>query len=246
MSLAKRRRVGAIPRTEHKVHITATHGSSININGYQVLKSWDITACPRSSTNARDARTGEEIYVHGFRIKFYMEIRNKPIYRQLIFLRCWVVSRIGSDENCIPLDTETDPIVQTNFYRGQQDNRAVDADLVNRSGWGQYTHSINTDAYNVLAFKQFWIDPRCVSDNSDTTFKSGFGNAHALFDRWIPLGRKVTYDGDSPVTIPTNGRVFFVWHMDNLARPNGGTSDQAPGSQVRMGFHSLMYFKDLN
>lgn len=239
-SYKKRKEVGKNPNeTEWKNHLTAVLTSSTG-RVYQSLFSFDLTALPRASTGiSRTLRHGEEIFAHGIRLKFYVNIRDKPVYLQETVVRMWVVSRIGTDELTIPGDTETDPIVTTNFYRGQSDSRAEDFNAVNRSAWSHLNHSINTDSYNVLCYKQCFLYPQIINNSSVNQGKG----VTILWDEWINLGRKITYDSDSPVTIPTNGRVFLIWYVDNLARPAAGVSDAT--NQYRCGVHANLYYKEM-
>lgn len=195
--------------------------------------SRDITAVPLSSTN-RNNREYFEISVQG--ILLNCMFHNNDSFPHMV--RMWVVSHRGDDSITNPLDQENNPIVTQNFYKGQQTSRAIDYSGVSRGFFNHVTHTINTDVYNVLWSKKF-----ILSSNGDNA--NGFGdNTYPNFrmvKKYIPLRKNLSYDNDSPVSIPTTGRVFFIFDHVSMAKTAAGTE----GASMAFGFKAQLFFRDV-
>ena len=229
----KRSRVG-LPRgkTRPKSHVTYTQqvGSLVP---QSTLKSVEINAIDRSTDDRQTTRQGNEIDVSGVRIMTYS--RN-PIALP-IYLKMYVCTYIGQDSLTNPKDQLSDPVPTDNFYRGKGNARAANFNGVSRSGFSRYQHDINTDSWAVLWGTTLWLNP---TEQSGVVYDSERGTNWKILQKYIPIKRRVTYDDDSPTTVPTNGRLFLVWFWDTMQRSAAETT----GSNMELGIETEVYFHD--
>lgn len=205
-----------------------------NVYNSSQINSRDITAIPRSNINLNN-RDYEGMALSGIRLRIMMQNPDSVPH----YVRLWVVSYKGNDQTNIPLDQVGDPIVTANFYRGYT-SRAVDYASTTRSFMQHVGHAINTDCYNILWAKHFWL-----GHNGDNT--RAFGDTvrpdWKWIDKYIPCHRVITYDTDAPTTIPTSGRIFLIWDHHSPLKSEGGEINQ--GAQMRMGYYASISFKDI-
>lgn len=232
--LNRRQNVG-LPyrRVKNKREVVIDQEFASNTQVASTLYSRDISAVPLSSSN-RNTREYFEIALQGVLID--VQLHNNDSAPHLV--RMWVISHRGDDTLSSPLDQENSPVPTENFYKGQQGNRSVDYNGVSRGFTNHSTHTINTDVWNVL-----WSTKFMLSSNGDNV--NGYGDNtfpnYKLVKKYIPIKRNLTYDNDSPVSVATAGRIFFVFDHVSMQKTASGTE----GANMKFGFKAQMFFRDV-
>lgn len=199
------------------------------------LNSRDITFVDRSSNDNDHARQGYTTYLCGVKVQMYVRNPSKtPKY-----FKVFVLSYKGTDSVNTPLDQQVNPISSSNFFRGLGGNiRAVDFNGVSRDSWDRFIHPINTDSYNVLWGKTFILHPVKADAGGDSNRYEK--KDWIYFEKYIPVGREITYDNDSPSQVSTNGRIFLVYYCDTWERGANGVLN----SPILVNTCTRMFFVD--
>jgi len=173
-------------------------------------------------SSSLSARERQVIYVKG--VKLNMFLRNNTNKPQFVN---WAVLQmkhfVGTPDS---LDIGKD------MFHGTTDSRAVNFTNV-VSAWHKHTYDLNTDKYIVHAEGRF-----VLSADDSTQVQSGAISSFKKLERWVPINRKVFYEG-AATGDSSNAIMFCYW-----TNPWDETTSTPILNQVESNFHSTLYFQD--
>lgn len=198
----------------------------------RTLYSRDLTAIPKTEDNAINGRQRDIINVRGFKID--MNFRGALAQDQPNILHFAIIAPLATLANdSTPVGSE-DVVPDTNFFRGNSENRAIDFGTGLSS---MQLHSLNINSDNYVVLKR-WKKIVGEADNDNPKGPGQYKRSHT----YVKLNRQVRYDTANYTENATQGRVFLVWWFDTWV----GTSDGAPPIQneLLMDQHIVTYFRE--
>lgn len=183
------------------------------------------------------SRTSDLIYVSG--IKIFLKLWHSGFRRTHFDVAILECLSMDTDYNNYELNFFKDPYVNnSNDINFPLSPTTYDTTIM--------TRSINTEKYNILARKKFWIEPRMMPVyNAPGTVQSyseyNYGDTIKQLNMWIPIKRNVEF---------YNGQGFYprrnfllVW-WPTAADDLDFTYQQTNARAFKMDLQSIVYFRN--
>lgn len=218
---ARARRHVGLPKnySTSKTTETILPGVASTRNRHVILPRALITVGIGTGINQRLRDT---IFVGGIRIDGSIECTND---KDTWYNWAVVNNKAGAGGNDI-VQTQAD------FFRDYTDERAWDANAVNKTGISWANAAINTDRYNVLKRGKFKL-----AGLTGGTDVNNVNNSVKSFKIWVKIGRTFTFDD---AIGGCEDQVFFVsWLADTT---NGAFYNQNAGGTERI--RAILYYRD--
>lgn len=221
----KRRRIGARSRIADPVGKST---AKRNQNVTDTLRNWttntqyteDLTNLGQTTTNEINYRQRGIVNIRGF--KLCMSVKNNgntPIYLN--------VAVLGSKAN--------PGIINQEFFRSNDNERAVNYNDVNLTDLDRHCRAINTDRWLIFWHRRFMLG--CVDQvGGDYNDKR---QSYMKLEKYVKIGRQFRYSEGTTDSIPENGECKLVYWFGTFNGTGSAVVDAASGE-----LRNVVYFRE--
>ena len=173
------------------------------IRNSRVLYQTDLTAIVKNDTNNDiNKRERQLVFVVGFNVCLEIQnISSSALYFNIAVIAPKCVTGVG---------------LETDFFRGYENERSVDFDPMTLTSLDFHCRPINTDRYTILKHQKLLL-----SKFESSTQDGGNRTAYTVNDMWIPLNRQIRYEHTSSNS--SCDPVYMVFWMDKFSTGAGSS-----------------------